>query len=390
MNLYKISLLSIQRQLGKRFFLLSSMALSLTAVLALVTFVRSQELSIEKQFDEYGANIVVMPRRDDLSLSYGGVNISSVVTHLEELNALDIQQIYNIPNHENIRAVSPKLIGAVTVKTNETEENVLLVGVNMEEERKIKSWWDIEGLFPQNKGEVLVGSDVALSLGLALQDEIIIDETALRVAGIIKATGSQDDRVILGHMSQVEEILARPGQISLIDVSALCSDCPIDEMVSQISQALPDADVKAIRQVMNQRMEMVQRFNRFALSLGLLIALLCAFLTFAVMTASVAERHREIGIFRALGFSGKNILQIIQTETLLISLAAGLLGIGLSSLVSLTLLPRLTGLSLAEILISPVVSLAGFTALMVLSLLASLGPALKAARIDPVESMNSL
>lgn len=390
MNLLRISSLSIQRQLGKRLFLLGAMAVSLTAVLTLVTFVKSQEKSIERQFDEYGANIVVMPRQDDLSLSYGGVNISSVVTHLEKLSLDDSSRIYEIPNRENIRAVSPKLIGAVSLNASGQTKKILLVGVDMEEEKKIKSWWDIQGSFPEEENQVLLGWDAALSLGVHENDLLETSGRVLQVSGIIKPTGSQDDEVMIGPMKSVETILNRPGEISLIDVSALCSDCPIDELVSQISLALPGADVKAIRQVMDQRMAMVERFNRFALTLGILITLLCAFLTFSVMTASVAERHREIGIFRALGFSRQNILKIIQSETLIIALSAGLLGSLSSAAVSFAVLPRLTGLSPGEILVSPSLYLLGYISVVLLSLLASMGPAVKASRIDPVESMNQM
>lgn len=194
----------------------------------------------------------------------------------------------------------------------------------------------------------------------------------------------------MASLSWTEQILGQEGQVSLIDVSALCSDCPIDELVTQISGVLPHADVKALRQVMDQRMQLVERFRRFALTLAGVIALLSGVLTFAVMTASVAERRREIGIFRALGFSRQNILRIIQSETLIISAAAGVLGIAVTLLASYTILPSLTGLAPEQIFLKPLLPLSGFFLLPLLALGASWIPARRASAIDPVESISSL
>ena len=291
-----------------------------------------------------------------------------------------------MPNDENIRAVSPKLIGAVEIR----ERRVLLVGVDMEEERKIKSWWDLQGHFPDGPEEVLVGWDAARTLGLQPGDSLELHGETFFATGILQPTGSQDDGVILADLPRTQSILGKEDRISLIDVSALCSDCPIDELVSQISHNLPHADVRAIRQVMDQRMEVVDRFRRFAIALAGLISLLAAVLTLSVMTGSVAERHREIGIFRALGFSSGDILRIIQTETLIVSLAAGVLGSLLSFVIANSLLPVATGLTRSQISLPPWMTLVGMSALVVVALGASLRPALRASRIDPVESIQQL
>lgn len=112
MKIIQISLLSIRRQMGKRLLLMMALALCLAAVLSLVIFVQSQERSIEKQFDEYGANIIITPRKEDLSLSYGGITVNSIITDQQELKHQDAEAIYTIANNENIRAVSPKLVGS--------------------------------------------------------------------------------------------------------------------------------------------------------------------------------------------------------------------------------------------------------------------------------------
>lgn len=390
MKISNIILLSLGRQPGKKLLLLMSLSLSLAAILTLVSFVQSQERSIEQQFDEYGANIIIVPRTDQLSLSYGGLSLSSVVTQTEELHRDDRASIYNIPNSSNIRAVSPKLIGHVQARSTMEPKDVLLVGVELEEERKIKTWWDITGHFPEAENQFLLGWNAAEVLGVTAGDSISIEDRSYAVSGVLKPTGGPDDHVIIASIVLVETLLNRPGAVSMIDVSALCSDCPIDELVAQISAALPHGDVKALRQVMNQRMEMVHRFGQFALILALLITFLAAFLTMTIVSASIGERKKEIGIFRALGFSRGNIIGLIQGEIVIISLASAALGLFLSWILSYSLLPIITELDVDQLVFKGLTALIGVVGLPVLALLAALFPSLKASRIDPVDAIQGL
>lgn len=385
MNLNKISILAIKRQLRKRLFLFLAMSLSLSTVLSLFVFVTNQKLDIERQFDEYGANIVIMPKTDSLSLSYGGVSLSGIVTSLDKLSYSDAQEIYNIPNKQNIRAVSPKLIGLSRINNID----VLLVGVDMEEEKKIKGWWEIEGEFPVDDYQVILGVEASETLSLDVGDKFTIGNKELSVAAVLKETGSQDDGVILIPINSAEAILNREHEVSIIEVSALCSDCPIEELVSQISTSLPNADVKAVQQVMNQRMSVVGKFESFAIIIGAVIAVMCGLLTFTVTAGSVTERKKEIGIFRAIGYSGKDILRIIMTETLYLSVTAGIIGVSLSAIISYTLLPSLLQMDQESIVFSLKMGSIGFASLLILSFIASFGPALNASRIDPVETINS-
>jgi len=57
--------------------------------------------------------------------------------------------------------------------------------------------------------------------------------------------------------------LDKKGLISLVEIAAPCSACPITELVQQISGVLPGARVMAIYQVVKGRMETLQRFKKF-------------------------------------------------------------------------------------------------------------------------------
>ncbi|MBI9100173.1 MAG: ABC transporter permease [Spirochaetaceae bacterium] len=390
MNLSNISLKSLFRQKGKKVFLLIAMVISLTTVLTLYSYVESQRLDIENQFDEFGANIVITPKSDSLVLSYGGVNISGIVTSLEEIEYSQIGKIKSIENNENIRAISPKLIGAGEVSFNGIRNTALLVGIELEEEKKIKSWWNLKGTFPEGDNEVLIGAAAAEVMKLSIGDTFTIKGTVLKVTSILASTGSQDDNAIMAPIETVQTILGKPGKISLVEVSALCVDCPIDDLVFQISQVMPNSDVKAIRQVMEQKMQVVDQVKKVSITIGTMLVILCGLLIFSTVTGSISDRKQEIGIFRAIGFTKSNIMQIILTESFLISLASGFLGILCTYLTVNLILPSLVDLSTENFRVNIWFAFTGAVSIIMLGLGASWWPAISASNIDPVKTINSL
>ena len=388
MNLFDITLHSLRRQKGKKIFLVAAMALSLCTSLVLFSFVASQERELESQFDEYGANIVITPHTDNLSLTYGGVNLTGIVTNVQEILADEVARIYTIPNKQNIRAVSPKLIGTGRVSAGGEVWDALIVGVNFEEESKIKAWWSLDGDYPAADREILVGATAAKKMQLSVGSAVQVSGRELTVAGILLATGSQDDSAILAPMAFVEDLLQKPGKVSLVEVSALCSDCPIDDLVAQISVVLPDADVQAVRQVMEQRMQVVRQFGRFAVSIFGVLTMMCGLFIFATITGAVTERRREIGVMRAIGFSGAHIIQVVLTEALILGVIAGVAGIAIAIPVLNFVIPVLT--DVGTVVYDIPLILMSFGALLLLAVLSAVTPALRASRFDPVAAITSL
>ena len=107
---------------------------------------------------------------------------------------------------------------------------------------------------------------------------------------------------------------------------------------------------------------------------------------------SVLERTKEIGILRALGASKQNISHVFNAETLIIGLCAGVLGVGISILLSFPINSIIQNLLGAATLSAslPVVSALLLVALsMVITLIGGLIPAKRAARKDPVTALRT-
>ena len=122
------------------------------------------------------------------------------------------------------------------------------------------------------------------------------------------------------------------------------------------------------------------------------ISLIVSSIMIGVITyISVLERKKEIGILRAIGASKRDIRRVFNAETLIVGLVAGLLGIGISAL--LTIPANLivgANFGIYNVAILPVGAAAILVAIsMFLTFIAGLIPSSAASRKDPVEALRS-
>ena len=248
---------------------------------------------------------------------------------------------------------------------------------------------DLSGKRPDSNG-LLAGAQTARVLNLTIGQDVAINGRPMPVVGILGATGSQDDDLLFTALSTAQAILGKQGQISLVEVAALCNACPVDEMVQQISGVLPDAKVMAIQQVVKGRMDTLHRFSTFSLGMSAVVILVGSLVVLTTMMSSVRERKEEIGIFRAMGFRKSHIMGIIFSEAAMISGPAGLIGYLAGTGATFLAVRFFSGLEHASVVWDPALCGGAILMAMVVGLMASVYPAIMAARLDPNTALRSL
>ena len=164
---------------------------------------------------------------------------------------------------------------------------------------------------------------------------------SLTLVGIIRETGSQDDNLLITDLGVAQALLNKPGKATMVEVAALCSNCPIEKMVTQISGIFPGAKVSAVQQVVKGRMHALDQFRSFGLALAGVVIAIEALVVFITVMGSVTERTREIGIFRALGFRRGHVVGLILIEALATAALAGVLAYVAGIAVTAVLVPFL-------------------------------------------------
>lgn len=385
MTLKDIAFRNLRRRKGKAIFVLLGLMIGIISIVAFMSLVEALTHDINTKMEKFGANILIVPKTESLSLTYGGLSLGGLSFEMKEINQSDLVKIQSIKNAANVAAVGPMVLGAVQIN----DKKVLMAGMDFKVSHFLRPWWRIEGEKPGSDG-LLAGAEAAHKLGLKIGQKQAIQGSLLTVQGVLEQTGSQDDQMIFAPLLTAQKLLGKEGRISMAEVAALCSGCPIEEMVAQISGALPGANVMAIKQVVQSRMNALEHFQNLAYGLSAVVSLVGGLVVLVTMMASVRERTQEIGIFRAIGFRRSHVFRIVLLEAGIISSLAGIVGYLVGMGASRLALPFFTDSQHVGLIFNPAVAGGALALSILLGLLASIYPASLAARLDPNEALRAL
>ena len=385
MRLEHIVLHNLRRRKGRAIFLVIGLLIGVATVVTLLSLTDAMGQRAQHELENFGANIIITPRSDALALNYGGIQLAGVNLVAKELEQSSLANIDDIPNRRNVAMIAPKVLGAVEVDG----QRIMLMGVDPAVEFKLKRWWSIAGRPVEQGHELLVGDAVVKRFNLNMGDTLKVNGQDFTVVGLLAKTGSQDDQLLIAPLDVAQATLGKPGQVSMVEIAALCHDCPVDDMVNQLQTVLPGTDVQAVQQVVKTRMHALGQFRLFAWGVAVTVVIIGALLVFVTMMGAISERTREIGIFRAIGYRRRHILHLVLMEATIVSALAGVLGYLTGVAATLVALPLLDG-GKASWHWNPTLAVIAVFAAILVGLLASLQPAFRASRLEPSEALRAL
>jgi putative ABC transport system permease protein len=385
MGIKDIAIKNLLRRKGKAAFILAGLIIGVATVVAVISFADTMTRDINHKLEKYGANILIVPRTDNLSLTYGGMTLGGVSFDMEPIRQSQLSRIRTIENAANLAAVGPITLGTIKIG----DRAALLAGVDFKTADILKPWWKIQGRKPGDS-EILVGAQAAELLGIEMGQRLTVHQHNMTVSGILAPTGSQDDQLLFTSLTTAQSVLNKPDQVSLVEVAALCKDCPVNEMVAQISKKLPNAKVMAIQQVVKGRMETLAQFRKFSYGLSVVVVLIGGLVVLVTLMGSVKERTEEIGLFRAIGFRQQHIMRIIFIESGLIAILAGVMGYLLGTGAIWAGLSIIGSHSDVGVLFDPALAAGAVAMALTVGLSASAYPARMAARMDPNQALKTI
>lgn len=382
MRTENLVLKNLARRKGRTVLNSIGLILAIAVIVATVTISNSMEIKIGEEVEKYGPNVVVIPDTKSINVPYGSVTVGS-----STFDEAKLQNLETIENAVNIRIVSPKLFG----QAENEESNLLMVGVNANHERLLKVWWDINGEVPEpGTDETLLGSEVYSALDLSIGSSIDLNDRTFTVTGYLSETGSNDDYTVFVPLATAQEMMGLSGKVSVVDIGALCSDCPVEEISKQIMDAIPEVKATPVKQAVETRMMAVEQAATFSLGLASVVLVAGCIGVMNTMVSSVHQRRREIGVFLSLGADSSFVYRIFLFEAVLLGLAGGVLGAGLGVASSVLLGPLVlstaTNLGNVPRLVVPL----SLAISVVACLVASLYPTWRATKIDPVSALKAI
>jgi putative ABC transport system permease protein len=234
--------------------------------------------------------------------------------------------------------------------------------------------------------ELLLGKQSARAMGLEPGETLELDGRRFTIAGIYASGDRFEDVGGVLPLRTVQRLARRPGEITTIGVTVAHGRTPGD-VAAQLERRFPG--VTAV--VQPGEAVKVDTSSRLVLSAGWVVAVLALVVggigVTNTMAMSVFERVREIGILRAVGWSGGRIAGLVVSEALALCLLALAGGVGLGILAA-HLFTRYTGL---DALIAPDFTAAvfgwGLGFALAVGLLGAVYPAWRAIRLTPVAAL---
>ncbi len=290
-----------------------------------------------------------------------------------------------------LTAVSPVVSGPAFAQRGDALESVALVGIDVERYQKIIPLKEylISGQLRVGADEVLIGSQLAEDLGVQVGSKLRLDtgqqnSAVVNIAGIFElGVRELDARYVYLDLKQAQSLLSLPGGVTVIDltVADIFEAENVAEQVGRLTSLQAESWIKTNAQLMNA-------ISAQSLSTSMIIvfvAISVAFGIASVLSVSVVQRTREIGILRATGATRQQILRIFLFQGAMF----GLLGSVLGSVASYALVwvfntfgPGLFYIPVSINLIMLALLLAILT-----GVLAAAIPARRAAALDPVEAI---
>ena len=234
--------------------------------------------------------------------------------------------------------------------------------------------------------QVLLGRRAAKSLGAGVGDKVMIEDREFLVAGIYETDGLYEDSGAYAPLAVVQEIAARAGVVTAVFIHLEPGADP-EQVGTAIEDAVPGVasivDVSDYGKV-DQGVQMLDAAN---IAISVLAVGIGAIGVMNTMVMSVFERTREIGILRAVGWSGRRILRMIIGESLFLCVIAAAVGSALGVLATRAILLIDTVRTLIEPQYSVDVFVRALVVAVVVALAGAAYPAARAARLTPMEAL---
>jgi putative ABC transport system permease protein len=383
MNIRKLAWKNLFRRKSRAVFTGLGIFLGIGTFVAISSLTMRMEGAVRDKLDKFGANILVTPRSEQLSLGFGDISLGGAQIAHAQLTGEDEKTIRSIALKERLRMVVPYFLTAADA----SGKNLVWMGIRPADIVESRPWWKVQGAELKGRDEVLLGSEAAIALDKGPGGTVESGGRTFRVAGVLNPTGEKEDGMVIANIEDVRALAAAPGSVTFFEVAALCKDCPVEDIVKEIGEKLPGAKVSAIRSVVESRKAAVDQFRRLGLGVSAIVLTIGGLMVFVTIMGNVQERTREIGILRAVGFRRSAIRSLLFWETGWIALAASLSGGILGAAAAFAGAP-LFGAERGGIEPGPI--LLGTVLGLVLGLLGTIPPARRAAALSPTEAIRSL
>jgi putative ABC transport system permease protein len=379
--------------------------IGVAAVISVISLGRIQQERQREAFASLGSNLIqVVPT----SLVMGAMDSTPTLT-LEDAEAI-------ARDAHSVAMVAPVVQVMAQVKSPGEKVDVAMIAGVTPEYQWVNNLAVARGSFITNRDYtgrsrvVVLGRHIAETLFGSMdpvEQAVRIDGRQFKVMGVLESKGSAfgiEDLMVYAPLSTVQSTLASQQvsgvghSVQAITVQAISSEA-IDSAREEITDILRQRhhlreeekenftiiSMEAVSGIAEQMLGIVQLILGAIAGISLVVG---GIGIMNIMLVSVTERTREIGLRKAIGAKRRDILAQFLTEAATLSFCGGAVGVGLGWLIVkiISIISASVGFPFPAMIPGDVIALAVGVSVSI-GLVSGLYPAIRAARLDPIESL---
>jgi len=392
-----LSIRTVASYRTRSLLIILAMSLGVAAVVVLTALGDGARRYVVRQFSSVGTNlIIVMPGRAETSGSFPGAALGQTP---RDLTLEDARSLVHLPQ---IKQYAPLNVGVAELASAGRLREVTVLG-STADILPIRHMNLAQGSFlarekgSERSAQIVLGALLAQEFfpqGSAIGQRVRLGDRRFLVSGVLapqgETMGFNTDEIVIVPIDYAQALFNTSSLFRILVETRSRSDLlPAKEAIRDILRQRHDGeeDVTVITHD-----AVLATFDRILRALTLGVAGIAAIslavagiLVMNVMLVSVSQRTSEVGLLKALGAPSAEIHRLFLAEALWLSLAGGIAGFALGQFGSL-----LIRLAYPQLPAWPPVwaNVAGVGVAFVTGLLASLIPAARAARLDPVRALS--
>jgi len=287
---------------GRAASALFAMVVAASVATAMLNLYVDVQAKLRREFRNYGANIILVGR-DGASLPP---------------NAL---------SHADSTLAGRGLVApfALVVARTSDGQPIVVVGTDFDRVKQLDRWWSVSH-WPPAPQQALVGVRAASLVSpkdqpfdLSFQERTI----HLTPAGTVQTGAAEDSRVYLSLADFVSWTGVQP---STIEVAAAGSPEEIAAIMYQLEKAIPAAEVRPVRQIMEGEARVLGKTRATLLAAAALIILTAALCVLSTLMGWVFDRRRDFAIMKALGASDRLLNGFFAAEAAALGATGAVIG----------------------------------------------------------------
>lgn len=385
-----LALRSMRHRQKRSWLTIIGILIGITAVVALVSLGQSMQRAVNKQFEEFGYNLITI-YPGSLRGGYRGPYSATF--------EIDTDLIAGV---EGVEAVGAMLYKSAYVKGGEPPDQVEgflpVIGLSFGIGRVFSQFKLQEGRFfvEADRYVAILGQNVPKELGVRVGGELEIEGQPFEVVGLLEKLGGEGNAsAIFIPMEALWELLGDRGKVSMVWVKVgQGSDAEVvaERLKARLKEARGKEDfavqtMEQLQQLIGQAIGILQAFLGGIAGISLLVGGIGVMNT---MYTAVLERTREIGVMKAVGAKDSQVMWLFLIESGLMGLVGGAIGTALGlgmDILAVVITKRFIQTNVLEFGISAWLVFGALAFSFVIGALSGLLPARSAAKLKPVEAL---